>query len=435
MSKTRFFGNLIKTNPTLPTANSSSAYGTATGIWTLEEAGAFFASGDWPVPASAPGAPTITGVTAGNAQVAVAFNANASTGGLDVTSFTALASSGQSASASSSPITVTGLTNGTAITFTVTATNAVGASSASSASNSVTPIVGAARGLFCSGAVSGGNSNVIDYITISSTGNATDFGDARTARSFYTGGASGTRAIFSQEYQGYDYITIASTGNAANFGSANASTNAHAGSSNNTRYLIWGGFNGSTSQTNERIEYVTIATTGNGTDFGDMNESTLYNAAAGGETRAVCSGGQNIGGAGSEVNTISYVTIGSTGNDSDFGDMSHTKAQHGCTTNNTRVLFIAGLKDGFSNTNQVEYVTLASTGNASDFGDLSSARRDVSNGNVTSTTRAISGGGSTTSSVNVIDYFTYSSTGNATDFGDLTVARNRHGGASTFGGT
>jgi len=434
MSKTRFFGNLIKTNPTLPTANSGANYGTATGIWTLEEAGAFRAAGDWPVPASAPGAPTISGVTAGNAQVAVAFSANADDGGLDVSSFTALASSGQSASGSSSPITVTGLTNGTAITFTVTATNAAGTSSASSASNSVTPIVGAARGLFYSGATSSGTSNVIDYITINSTGNATDFGNARSARQYYTGGASGTRAIFSHEYQGYDYITIASTGNATNFGSLNAFSTAHAGSSNNTRYLIWGGFDGS-SQTLTRIEYVTIATTGDGTDFGDMNESTFYNAAAGGETRAVCSGGQNIGGGGSEVNTISYVTIGSTGNDSDFGDMSHTKAEHGCTTNDTRVLFIAGLKDGFQNTNQVEYVTLASTGNASDFGDLSSARRGISNGNISSTTRAISGGGSTTSSVNVIDYFTYSSTGNATDFGNLTVSRNRLGGASTFGGT
>ena len=139
MSKTRFFGNLIKTNPTLPTANSSSAYGTATGIWTLEEAGAFRAAGDWPIPGSVAGAPTITGVTAGNAQVAVAFNANADAGSFTVSSFTALASSGESASGSSSPLTVTGLTNGNAVTFTVTATNAAGASSASSASSSVTP--------------------------------------------------------------------------------------------------------------------------------------------------------------------------------------------------------------------------------------------------------------------------------------------------------
>ena len=44
MSKTRFFGNLIKTNPTLPTDTAAS------GVWTLEEAGAFTAAGDWFTP-------------------------------------------------------------------------------------------------------------------------------------------------------------------------------------------------------------------------------------------------------------------------------------------------------------------------------------------------------------------------------------------------
>ncbi len=177
MSKTRFFGNLIKTNPTLPTANSSSAYGTATGIWTLEEAGAFRASGDWPVPASPPGAPTITGVTGGNAQVAVAFNANADNGGLTVSSFTATASSGQTASGSSSPLTVTSLTNGNAVTFTVTATNASGTSSASSASDSVTPQDTAAIALIAQGLIGGSATNVIDKFNVETTGNATDFGD------------------------------------------------------------------------------------------------------------------------------------------------------------------------------------------------------------------------------------------------------------------
>lgn len=87
-----------------------------------------------------PQAPTIGTATAGNAQATVAFTANA-TGGSAITTFTSTASpvSPANGTAASSPITHTNLTNGTAYTFTVTATNANGTSTASAASNSVTP--------------------------------------------------------------------------------------------------------------------------------------------------------------------------------------------------------------------------------------------------------------------------------------------------------
>jgi trimeric autotransporter adhesin len=86
-----------------------------------------------------PAAPTIGTATAGNASASVAFTAN-QTGGKVITSYTATSSPGGfTASGASSPLTVSGLTNGTAYTFTVTASNANGTSGASSPSNSVTP--------------------------------------------------------------------------------------------------------------------------------------------------------------------------------------------------------------------------------------------------------------------------------------------------------
>ncbi len=94
-------------------------------------------------PAQVPDAPTIGTVTAGNAQATVPFTAPAFDGGAAITSYTATSSpggfTGTINQAGSGSITVTGLANGTAYTFTVTATNAIGTSAASSASNSVTP--------------------------------------------------------------------------------------------------------------------------------------------------------------------------------------------------------------------------------------------------------------------------------------------------------
>jgi hypothetical protein len=88
-----------------------------------------------------PGAPTIGSATAGNTQATVSFTAPASDGGAPILLYTVTSTpGGLTASDRTSPITVTGLTNGTAYTFTVTATNTAGTSAPSAASNSVTPV-------------------------------------------------------------------------------------------------------------------------------------------------------------------------------------------------------------------------------------------------------------------------------------------------------
>ncbi|ABM26496.1 Fibronectin, type III domain protein [Shewanella sp. W3-18-1] len=89
---------------------------------------------------SVPDAPTIGLAIAGEGQVSVAFTPPGNNGGSAITGYTVTSNPGGiTGIGAGSPITVTGLTNGIAYTFTVIATNAVGNSIASAASNAVIP--------------------------------------------------------------------------------------------------------------------------------------------------------------------------------------------------------------------------------------------------------------------------------------------------------
>ena len=200
---------------------------------------------------SVPDAPTIGAATAASGQVSVAFTAPSDVGDDPITGYGASATDGTNViggTGSSSPVTISGLTNGTSYTAQVWAINDYGNGPLSAATSSFSPV--SPRGVFAGGIVSSAASNVIDYITITSTGNAQDFGDLTTGRYNHATNncSSSTRGISSAGGNNgsatdnvITYITIASTGDAADFGDLLASRYSAVQLSNNTRGVFGGG--------------------------------------------------------------------------------------------------------------------------------------------------------------------------------------------------
>ena len=173
-----------------------------------------------------------------------------------------------------------------------------------------------------------------------------------------------------------DFITIETSGNATDFGELTAASLDGAGTGSFTR-AIFGGFR--TPSVTDTIEYTQFDTTGNCADFGNLTQSRSYldDGCAGNNVRALWTCGSN----GAQYNVIDFVTIASIGNATDFGDLAFTTTHADGLSNNTRGVF-SGLSntsapgaDGtFGNAPQILYVTIASTGNTTLFGELTARR-------------------------------------------------------------
>ena len=172
------------------------------------------------------------------------------------------------------------------------------------------------------------------------------------------------------------YITIASAGNAQDFGDLTRGTTdgangLNAACSSTTRAILGGG--GASTPESNIMDYVTIASTGNATDFGDLTIGMNNNMSCSSSTRGIWAAGLSSG---NYNNTINYVTIASTGNAADFGDMTLKvyQAANGNLSNKTYGMFANGNSDLGDYRTEIYYVTIASTGNTSDFGDVSVGR-------------------------------------------------------------
>jgi len=278
---------------------------------------------------------------------------------------------------------------------------------------------GSGRGVFA-GSATPSITNVMDYVVIATTGNATDFGDLATVWYNIGGCASSTRGIWFPGYDGSTgvetifYVTISSNGNVNDFGDTLNTSRNHSGAvSNSTRGVRAEGYNSAISSRTNVLEFITIASTGNSSGFGDLNRVVSDMAGSfASSTRGIFGGGKP------ETNIIDFVTLSTGGQATDFGDLiDGSRAEGSGSSNSTRGLFMGGSGPGANDT--VEYITIATTGNAIDFGNLSAGVE--AGGSCASDTRGLLGGGTTPTKINTIEYFTIATLGNATDFGDRTT--------------
>ena len=169
--------------------------------------------------------------------------------------------------------------------------------------------------------------NHIQTITIASTGNATDAGDLTQSRMALGALASPTRGVIgggynapaspTVNYNTIDFITLSSVGDATDFGDLVETQFFLSATSSQTRGLFSGGNN---PQSVNTIQFITIASTGNSVDFGDMSDVKRLHGSVSNDIRAVFGGGM-INSSPNYTNSMNFVTIATTGNGIDFGDI------------------------------------------------------------------------------------------------------------------
>ena len=161
-----------------------------------------------------------------------------------------------------------------------------------------------------------------------------------------------------------------SEGNGVDFGDLQAEGGYRRGNAGSTtRGIIMGLYapGGDSHANHNTIEFITFATTGNGTDFGDLTTTSSDSTSSSNCIRAMRYGKWPTDG------TIDYVTIATLGNAIDFGDMLDDAYHAGSCTNPTRMLHVGGSNKTYYNS--IEFITIMTTGNGQDFGDLTYSPR------------------------------------------------------------
>ena len=250
-------------------------------------------------------------------------------------------------------------------------------------------------------------------------------------RSLALGGYTGGYASSSSQI---DYKALTSDGNTADFGDTTwAGSHDKRSCGSDSRAVFMGGHDaqsGSTAGTNN-IEYITIASTGNGTEFGDVLVAGVILAGGSGNgVRGLFVGGRPSG----NTDQIQYLTVATTGDTSDAGDLTRAA---GYTIPNAnvapgRMICTMGLDGDYTNLD-FNYVAIMSTDDAADFGDASVAISHTAPIGLSESRNVWAWGYSNGSHLVNMEYLNPSTLSNTTDFGDLQTTASQGAGKHTNG--
>lgn len=245
--------------------------------------------------------------------------------------------------------------------------------------------------------------NSIQYTTISTLGNAVQFG--HITRSILNGGACSNKVRACVGTYSIDYIDIATLSSTSNsFGIISVTLNYVGGGSSNGLGFFIGSSNS--------IQYITIATTGDSYQFGTLSTAMIGPGIGSNDYRVLLIT-SNISSA------IDYIETNTLSNSTHFGDLpTGNVLNYVASVSDLNTVVVSG--NGDTSGNNIYYITISIVSNAVDFGDLIIGRGI--RGAFGNTFRGCFCGGSPYGVFNTIDYITFSNLTNAIDFGDLAIA-------------
>ena len=286
--------------------------------------------------------------------------------------------------------------------------------------------------------------NTIDMITIATAGDAVNFSDlTQQVREVGGAAASKTRGIraggtisgsppSSTHTDTIDFITMAQQSNATDFGNLtqhSLSFGSSTGGSETRGIFMFSMQSSSPTRTVvDTIEFVTIASTGNSLDFGNLTAASQTHQCSSSPTRTLKYGGFNP----NRTAEIEFITTASTGNAVLFGELTRACGRAGVCGNATRGIY-AGGEDAAALTTEAEKIEYATLGNAVEFGSVVGTDREYGSA-VSTPVRGVWSGGGPGSLTNTLTYQALATAGTGIDFGDMTAGYQSRGGFSNSHG-